>query len=172
LGEHGVETVPAHEILSAAEIRQLDESQIRERLTTADLDGVLIVRLIAVDERREYQLPTAYLGNVPPGIIGGDPFFWYYSPSSSYYWFWRSSADVTASPGYWIEQDFLIAESALFDNRSDRLLWTAKSETMDDARFKRTSDSIVRTVARQLFEMDLIARMASVPRSKQRAGRG
>ncbi len=77
---------------------------------------------------------------------------------SNYYWYWRSSADVTAAPEYWIEQRFLVAETALFDNRSDRLLWTAKSETMDDARFERTSDSIVRAVAHALLAENLIAR--------------
>lgn len=59
------------------------------------------------------------------------------------------------------EQDFLVAETALFENRSDRLLWTAKSETLDDARLRRTSESIVRTVARRLIAMDLIARMTA-----------
>ena len=90
-----------------------------------------------------------------------------------YYWFWRSSADVTGAPGYWIEQSFVVAETALFDNRNDRLLWTAKSETMDDARFQRTSESIVRTVARQLFAKDLIARHGrDLPAPCERRTRG
>jgi hypothetical protein len=65
-----------------------------------------------------------------------------------------------------------VAETALFDNREDRLLWTAKSETMDDAHFKRTSDSIVRAVARQLFARDLIADAASTPERRQNARGG
>jgi hypothetical protein len=158
LATHGVETVPAHELLTPAQTQVLDETELRERLTATEVDGVLIFRLIAVDERREYQIPTPYLLNVPPEMMNGDPPSWYHQPSSSYYWYWRSSADVTGSPGYWIEQSFLVAETALFDNRSDRLLWTAKSETMDAAHFERTSESIVRTVARQLFGRDLIAR--------------
>jgi hypothetical protein len=160
LASQGVAAVPAHEIVTAAELRSLDEAEIRERLAATDVDGVLIVRLIAVDERREYQVPTPYLLNVPAGIMGSDPFWWYYQPRSSYYWFWRSSADVVGSPGYWTEQTFLIAESALFDNHTDRLLWTAKSETMDDVRFERASESIVRSVARELFATDLISRIA------------
>jgi hypothetical protein len=81
----------------------------------------------------------------------------------------RSSADVTGAPGYWIEQSFVVAETALFDNRNDRLLWTAKSETMDDAQFERTSKSIVRTVARELFAGSLLARLtqAAAPPAEQ-----
>jgi hypothetical protein len=157
LATHGVEIVPGHSLLSVEETQTLDETEVRERVAAADVDGLLIFRLIAVDERREYQMPTAYLLNVPPAIVTEDPNAWYYAPASNYYWFWRSSAEVTAAPGYWIEQSFVVAETALFDNRSDRLLWTAKSETMDNDRFQRTSESIVRAVVRELFAAELIA---------------
>jgi hypothetical protein len=169
LTTRGVETLPAHEILTAEQTQTLDEAAVRDRLAATDVDGVLTFRLIAVDERREYQVPTPYLLNVPPDVMSGDAQRWYYEPSSSYYssyyWYWRSSADVTGSPGYWIEQSFLVAETALFDNRDDRLLWTAKSATMDDAHFQRTSESIVRTVARELLAMDLIAPIAACQNS-------
>ncbi len=163
LATQGVEIVSGHSLLSAGDTQTLDEHDVRSRIADIDVDGLLIFRLIAVDERREYQVPTPYLLNVPPEIVTDDPSSWYYSPNpnSSFYWYWRSSADVTAAPGYWIEQSFVVAETALFDNRNDRLLWTAKSETMDDERFQRTSESIVRAVARELFDAELIARMAA-----------
>lgn len=66
----------------------------------------------------------------------------------------------------------IVAETAMFDNRSDWLLWTAKSETMDDERFKRTSESIVRTVARRLFAKDFIARTTEPPAPTPGAERG
>ncbi|HUQ53654.1 MAG TPA: hypothetical protein VM692_15610 [Gammaproteobacteria bacterium] len=162
LAAQGIETVPGHALLSPEDGRTLDEAEVRDRVAATDVDGLLIFRLVAVDERREYQPATPYL-NVPPDVATGDLSSWYYTPSptSSFYWYWRSSADVTAAPGYWIEQTFLVAETALFDNRNDRLLWTAKSATMDDARFQRTSESIVRAVARELFDADLIAPMAA-----------
>jgi hypothetical protein len=115
---------------------------------------------IAVDERREHLTPNQYLLHVPSEVISGDPTSGHYKPSSDFHWYRRSSADATAASGDWLEQTVVVAKTALFDNRSDRLLWTAKSATMDDQRFKRTSESIVRTVARQLFAKDLIARMA------------
>jgi hypothetical protein len=170
LATHGVETVPGHSLLTVEETQALDETEVRARVAAADVDGLLIFRLIAVDERREYQVPTAYLLNVPPEIATGDPSSWYYTPGSNYYWYWRSSADVTAAPGYWLEQSFVVAETALFDNRNDRLLWTAKSETMDDERFQRTSESIVRAVARELFAADLITGMATTPTRRDERG--
>jgi hypothetical protein len=158
LAAYGVEIVPGHSLLSPEKTQTLRESEVRERIAGTDVDGVLIFRLIAVDERREYQVPTPYLLNVPPAVIAGDPASSYSHPSSSDDGYRRSSADVTAATGYWIEQTFVVAETALFDNRNDRLLWTAKSETMDDEHFERTSESIVRSVARRLLAENLIAR--------------
>jgi hypothetical protein len=155
-----IATVPAHELLTPAETLTLDEEQIRERLAPTDVDGILIFRLVAIDERREYQVPAPY----PPNAAesgSGHAFAWYYQAISSDPTVSSPSAVSSGSQGYWIEQDFLVAETALFDNRDNRLLWTAKSETLDDARLRRTSESIVRTVARQLIAMDLVARMAA-----------
>jgi hypothetical protein len=168
LATYGVEIVPGHELLTAEQTQTLDEKEVRDRVAATNVDGLLIFRLIAVDERREYQVPTPYLLNTPPEVVTGDPFAWYYTPNSNYYWFWRSSAEVTAAPGYWIEQNFVVAETALFDNRNDRLLWTAKSETIDDERFQRTTESIVRAVARELAAADLIAGRAAATPAQRR----
>jgi hypothetical protein len=43
---------------------------------------------------------------------------------------------------------------------------------MEDERFKRTSESIVRTVARQVFARELIARMTESPAHAPGAARG
>jgi hypothetical protein len=176
LAAEGVETVPAHALLAPAETQRLDEDEVRARLAATDIDGVLIFRLLAFDERREYQVPTPYLLNGPPSSASGDPSSRSYEPRSSYYWYSGSPPDVAnradSPQGYWIEQTFLIAETALFDNRNDRLVWTGKSETLDDMHFERTSESIVRSVARRLFAMDLIARMAAPSDSAPRAERG
>jgi hypothetical protein len=154
-----IATVAAHELLTPAETLTLGEAQIRERLASTDVDGILIFRLVAIDERREFQVPTP--PNAPAAIAAPSAFSWYYHPGTVDPTVSVPAADPTASQGYWIEQDFLVAETALFDNRSDRLLWTAKSETLDDARLQRTSESIVRAVARRLLAMDLIARMTA-----------
>ena len=148
LAMRGAATVPAHELLTPAAIEKLDETEIRERLAATNVDGVLVFRLVDIDQRREYQVSGPYPPSTPLDAVNRNA-----SASLS-----SSSTPVNGSQGYWIEQDFLVAETALFDNRNDRLLWTAKSETRHDAHSRRTSESIVRSVARQLFAMDLIAR--------------
>jgi hypothetical protein len=46
LAPEGVETVPSHELLAPAEAQQLDEQAVRGRLAAADVDGILIFRLV------------------------------------------------------------------------------------------------------------------------------
>ncbi|HEY8520687.1 MAG TPA: hypothetical protein VIN61_11450 [Gammaproteobacteria bacterium] len=86
----------------------------------------------------------------------GDPYFWYYYPHWNYYWHWRATRDVVRSPGHWTETSYVVVETSLYDNASDQLVGTAKSETMDDTEFERLGDSIVNAVSRRLFDAELL----------------
>ena len=154
LEERGIEAVPAYTIVS--EERMYEEPELRQELADADVDGILIYRLIAVDERNVYRNPTPYM-HVPGGIVFGDPYYWYYYPRWNYYWHWRSSWDVTHSPGYWEPLVYVVVESSLYDARKDRLVWTAKSTTMDDSQFEALADSIVAKVTEELVEVNAVA---------------
>jgi hypothetical protein len=154
LEERGVDAVPAYTIIS--DERMYEEAELREQLGDADVDGVLIYRLIAVDERNVYRDPEPFI-RVPGGWIFGDPYYWYYYPSWSYYPYWRSTWDVTRSPGYWEPLTYVIVESSLYDAQRDRLVWTAKSATMDDAQFAALADSIADEVTDELFALDVVA---------------
>jgi hypothetical protein len=89
-------------------------------------------------------------------VFFGDPFYWYYEPGPSYYWYWRSTYNVTHSPGYWEQYSYLVVETSLYDAREDRLVWTAKSSTMDDQMFQNVASSIAATVTRELVAMDIV----------------
>src|SRR5690606_4911064 len=130
--------------------------EMERELGSANADGLLIFRLIAVDERQVYRPPTEYLPAMPPGIIWGDPFYWYYYPHWHYYWHWRSSWAVTRSRGYWEEYTYVIVESSLYDNDTDRLVWTAKSETMDGTRFDRLAASVADEITDNLVDLGLL----------------
>jgi hypothetical protein len=154
LEDRGVGAVPAYMIVN--DERMYDEAELREQLAAADVDGILIYRLIAVDERRVYRDPGPYI-RVPPGLMFGDPYYWYYYPRWNYYWHWRSTFDVTRSPEYWQPLTYVIVESSLYDTRRDRLVWTAKSETMDDTQFEALASSIAEEVTDELVAMDVVA---------------
>ena len=154
LGARGVQAVAGHTIL-APDVRHSQEEMERE-LLAADVDAVLIFRLIAMDERRVYRPPTEYLSSMPPGIVWGDPFYWYYYPQWNYYWHWRSSWTVTRSPGYWQEYTYVTVESSLYDNETDRLVYTAKSGTVDGDSFDRFAQSVADEVADRIADLGLL----------------
>lgn len=158
LEERGVDAIPAHTIVSDEQM--YEETELRGELADADVDGILIYRLIAVDERNVYRNPTPYM-RVPRGVMFGDPYYWYYYPRWNYYWYWRSTWDVTHSPGYWEPLFYVIVESSLYDARRDRLVWTAKSSTMDNSRFDALADSIVAKVTQELVEVNVVAERAT-----------
>jgi hypothetical protein len=149
----GADAVEAYTIVGNAHM--LEQSELRAKLADANVDAILIYRLIAVDERQSYRPPTPYL-HMPGGIIRGDPFYWYYYPRSDYYSYWRSTWDVTHSPGYWEPHSFVVVESSFYDASKDQLVWTAKTETMDDNEFNATSESIVGRVTKQLVALGAV----------------
>ena len=153
LTARGVSVVQGHSILEDG--KEYEQDELRARLAGAGVDGILIARLIAVDDRQVYRPPTPYM-NVPPGIFAGDPFYWYYHPGPSWYWYWRSSLDVTHSPSYWEQYSYLVVETSLYDAREDRLVWTAKSSTMDSQMFQTVASSIAAAVTRELVAMDIV----------------
>jgi len=160
LEANGADAIEAYTIVG--EERMLEQRELRAKLAHANVDAILIYRLIAVDERQSYRPPTPYLRM--PGGFGrgdgflhgdghGDPFYWYYYPRADYYAYWRSTWDVTHSPGYWEPHSFVVVESSFYDADKDQLVWTAKTETMDDAEFKATTESIVNRVTKKLVSL-------------------
>lgn len=173
LGDRGVQALAGHSVLAAD--RQYTPQQMQQELRQADVGGVLIFRLIGEDRRHEYVNPAPYLGPMPPGVLWGDPFYWYYYPNWNYYWYWRSSLRVTGSPGYWAETSYYVIESSLYDNKTNRLLWTAKSETLDGRRLEAVAESVADRVADKLVDLGFLqtdSRYAAAGKGERSKSRG
>lgn len=153
LEERGVDAEPAYAVLG--DDRMYEQEELRAKLADADVDAILIYRMIAVDERNVYRDPAPYM-HLPGTVVFGDPYYWYYYPGWSYYWHWRSTWDVTRSPGYWEPVAYVVVESSLYDARKDRLVWTAKSSTIDNTQFETLANSIVDKVTDELVAMDVV----------------
>ncbi len=155
LKNRGVQAIAGHSILEPGQT--YSEKEMEQHLRKAEVGGVLIFRLIGENQRHQYVNPTPYIGPVPPGMIWGNPFYWYYYPNWNYYWYWRSSRAVTAAPGYWAESTYYVMESSLYANKPNRLIWTAKTETLDGVQVDDIADSVARQVAGRLGKLGLLA---------------
>ena len=96
-GQRGATAVAAYAILGEDELNE--QRALREQLAAADPDGILIYRLIALDERNVFRNPEPNF-RAPAGLVFGDPYYSYYYPNPEYYRYWRSTWEVTGSPGY------------------------------------------------------------------------
>jgi hypothetical protein len=155
LEQRGVDAAASYTLLG--DDRMLEQDELRQELAAAGVDAILIYRLIAVDERNVYRNPTPYLA-VPPAMVWGDAYYWYYYPRWEYYWHWRSTWDVTRSRDYWEPLAYVIVASSLYDASLDRLVWTAKSETLDGAQFESLADSIAAETSERLAAMNFLER--------------
>src|SRR5690606_34832906 len=78
LQAEGIEAVQGHQFLDPR--RDYTEAEMESALEAAEADALLIFRLIAVDERQVYRPPTPFIGSIPPAVMLGSPYYWYYYP--------------------------------------------------------------------------------------------
>ena len=103
----GVEAVPAWQFL--ANEGQADEAALTAAVTASRADGMLMVRLLGVDTQT----------TVWPPMGPGPRFGWY-----GFYSGWYAYPQVT-------QTQTAVVETTLFDVRSQRIVWSATSETLN-----------------------------------------
>ena len=88
-----------------------DKETVASKIKSTGADTVLVSRLVDKKTVETYVPGQTY---VYPGYYGG----------------WRSYyGTVVTSPGYTFESQYVYVETNLYDTKTDKLIWTAKSET-------------------------------------------
>jgi hypothetical protein len=114
LAAGGVEAVPAWQSLPGD--GPVPESALTAAVTASRADGMLMVRLLGVDTQ---------LTVWPPPLGPGPRFGWYGAYSG-----WYAYPQVT-------QTQTAVVETTLFDVRSQRIVWSATSETMNPTGVQR-----------------------------------
>lgn len=94
-----------------AENQQVDKAVIVAKVKELGTDSVLITRLVKKETVKVYVPGSAY--NPPP-----------------YYGTWPAYYGSSYSGGYTAEDEYAIIESNLYDAASEKLVWSAASETL------------------------------------------
>jgi len=117
LNEGGAKAIPTFDLLSLAEINR-DKPAAAERLRSAGADGILIMRLVDLATRyRETRPGSSSYAEV---ITGFETTGWY-----NYY----SVAFADMSPTYGNLKQKVYLETALFDLKTAKRLWSGLTET-------------------------------------------
>ncbi len=120
---------------------RLSEDQIRGAIDGGGYDGVIVTRLLGVEEETEYVPPRSYtVGRRYSGVYG----------------YYGTTYDTVHEPGYTTTRTVVRLETKLYDVASGELVWSGQSETFDPDPLTEGIDSVTKAVAKRLREEGLI----------------
>ena len=122
---------------------RLTEEQIRSAIEGGSFDGVLITRLLGVDQSQQYVPPSTY--TVPSSYHG-----------YGYYGYYGASYDVVHQPGYFKTNTIFRLETNLYAVSNSELVWSGQSETLNPDSLGDVIDSMTAAVAKKLKAERLI----------------
>lgn len=109
LKQRGLDATAGHTVLSGDE--PVDKDVLATSLREKGFDTLLVVRLVDQRSQQTYVPGAAYpVGATWPGYYG-------------------AGYNMIYSPGYVVEDQFAIAEANLYDVETEKLIWTAATET-------------------------------------------
>ena len=122
---------------------QLSEEQIRGAIEGGNFDGVVVARLLKVDESQEYVPPSTH--SVPTAYHG-----------YGYYGYYGTSYEVVHQPGYFKTNTTFVIETNLYSVATGDLVWSGQSETLNPESLADVIDSMTAAVAKKLKDEKLI----------------
>jgi hypothetical protein len=142
IAKRGVIGVPGYSLPGGDQTR--DKDQLRKQLRDANIDGVVVMRV--VDRRQEV--------NYVPGGPG----------YGSFYGYWDYGWSSVGAPGYLNTDTILSVETLVYsvgsDERlgvpADKLLWGGVSETFDPGKLDSTIKEIIDQAAKEMQKAGLI----------------
>ncbi|MGB5705069.1 MAG: hypothetical protein WBM48_19760 [Polyangiales bacterium] len=122
---------------------QLTEAEIRGAVEGGNFDGVLITRLLGVNQNKEYVPPSTH--TVPTSYYG-----------RGYYGYYGTSYAVVHDPGYYKTNTTFRVETNLYSVATGDLVWSGQSETLNPESLNDVIDSMTTAVAKKLKAEKLI----------------
>jgi hypothetical protein len=118
----GIDAVPSYVIFPGEE--PVKKEVMDEKLKAQGFDTLLLTHLTG-SKREQVQVPgTVTYQPMYPGMYQPAP---YYHTWPGYY---NTGYTATYSPSYMAEQEYVMAEANLYDVATEKLIWTAATETM------------------------------------------
>jgi hypothetical protein len=145
IAEQGGTAAPSYTLLPEGE--RVSEDQLYQVIQQGGVDGVLLIRLLAVEKESSYTPPKEY--NKPRTRYYPAGAGWGYGYGGYYGWYGTTYAAVH-EPGYIDTNTTLKLETNLYSVATNDLVWTGQSETMHPDSIDETRTSITTAVAAEL----------------------
>ena len=121
--------------------KKLNKDTIKGAAENLGAETVLVTHLVGVEKKETY---------VPPSY---DYMPRHHNRLGPYY----SSVDqYTHTPGYYIDHKYVRLESNLYETKTEKLIWSASSETIDPESVNELIESLCKKVMKSLKDNNLI----------------
>jgi hypothetical protein len=134
LGEQGIDAVSSYSILPNPE--RLSKDSIQRAIRGRGFQGVVVTRLVQIDEHEKYVPPKTY---VSPNYYG-----------RGLYGYYGRSYDVVHQPGYTVSTTIVRLETHLYDASSAELVWAAHSDTFNPKSIDDGIESVTEKLSKRL----------------------
>jgi len=138
----GVAAVPSYQLLKDA--NEIDRKSITKAIKGNNIDAVLVTHLLAVDEESVYRPAVNYMPVYSNGYYGG--LYSYYPYVSSH----------IHSPGYYTTHKTVTLETNLYDAKTAKLVWSARSRTFSPESVDEIIVDLTKLVIQKLVKQGVI----------------
>jgi hypothetical protein len=137
--QRGVKATSSYRVVPDADLR--DEKKLDEGVKNSGSDTILMTRVIDIRKDTQY---------VSPDYV--------YAPPAHYYGGWHGyyNRAYMVSPGYTVEYETAVLETNLYDLKSDKLIWSARSDAPTDGKVGKHIKDFATSIISQLSEAKLI----------------
>ena len=137
--QRGLNATSSYRVISDEELR--DEKKLDDKVKASGSDTILMTRLIDIRKDTQY---------IPPDYV--------YAPPSYYYGGWHGyyNRAYMVSPGYTVEYETAVLETNVYDLKTDKLIWSARSDAPTDGKMGKHIKDFAQSIINQLAEAKLI----------------
>jgi hypothetical protein len=118
-----------------------DSNNIEAKLKEAGFDGIIIMRLAAVEKETNYV----------PGSTG----YPYYGGYRGYYGY---AYGAYSTPGYYTEDKIFSVETNFYSVKTGKLMWSAKTETTNPSKTSQVTNEIADVITEKMISEGFLKR--------------
>ena len=132
----GIEAVSSADVIPMPADLKLEKDQILKVVNRFNNDAVIITHLAGVEEKETYS----------PATQSNTGFYGYYD-----------GLVLSKDPGFYKTSTFVRLVTNLYDVETEKLIWSAKSQTKDPRSIKQTIDDVITVVIKDMQKKGLLS---------------
>lgn len=132
----GLEAVSSADVIPMPADLKLEKDQILKVVNRFNNDAVIITHLAGVEEKETYS----------PATQSNTGFYGYYD-----------GLVLSKDPGFYKTSTFVRLVTNLYDVETEKLIWSAKSQTKDPRSIKQTIDDVITVVIKDMQKKGLLS---------------